>query len=354
VVLGRARRALGQFDGALADLERGLALATRTGRERVLLVLTVESVAALIELGRLAAAAAAAEDGVELARLAANPRMLLWAQTALSSARLALGDVDGALRHGQEATEGGAQPDFHAAGLPGWCMGAALVAAGNAERGIDAMLAAFGGEELPRVLPADRPGAAAALVEARLAADDAAGAGQAVARGEQAARASGTVWAAAQVGAARAAVLLAAGRPQDAAATAREAAAVAAPLAAARARLLEGRALAAAGRRRDALAVLTAAEEALDGFGARRARDEAVRELRQLGHRVVRAAKDGEGGALTAREREIADLVAAGRTNREIAAQLVLSTRTIEAHLRNIFAKLGVRSRVELARLDHP
>ena len=353
-MLGRARRSLGQFDRALADLEHGLALATRTGRERVLLVLTVESVAALIELGRLADGAAAAEEGVELARLAANPRMLLWAQAALSSARLALGDVDGALRHGRDATEGGAEPDFHAAGQPGWCIGTALVAAGNAERGIEAMVTGFGGEELPRVLPADRPAAAAALVEARLAAGDVAGAEQALARGELAAAEAGTSWAAAQAGAARASVLLAAGRADDAAAAAHEAAAgEAAPLAAARARLLEGRALAAAGRRRDAIAALTAAEAALDGFGARRARDEAVRELRQLGHRVVRAAQDGEAGPLTAREREIADLVAAGRTNKEIAAQLVLSTRTIEAHLRNIFAKLGVRSRVELARLDH-
>ena len=53
---------------------------------------------------------------------------------------------------------------------------------------------------------------------------------------------------------------------------------------------------------------------------------------------------------MTAREREIALLVAAGRTNREVAEQLVLSARTIEAHLRNVYAKLGVRSRVELAR----
>jgi DNA-binding NarL/FixJ family response regulator len=49
------------------------------------------------------------------------------------------------------------------------------------------------------------------------------------------------------------------------------------------------------------------------------------------------------------REREIAELVAAGRTNREVAAQLVLSEKTIESHLRNVFAKLGVSSRVELA-----
>jgi DNA-binding NarL/FixJ family response regulator len=78
-----------------------------------------------------------------------------------------------------------------------------------------------------------------------------------------------------------------------------------------------------------------------------------VRELRRLGHRVLRATGDpGEGplGALTAREREIAELVAAGRTNREVAEQLVLSARTIDAHLRNVYAKLGVRSRVELTR----
>jgi DNA-binding CsgD family transcriptional regulator len=63
----------------------------------------------------------------------------------------------------------------------------------------------------------------------------------------------------------------------------------------------------------------------------------------------VRATSAPAGDALSAREREIADLVAAGRTNREVAEQLVLSPRTIDAHLRSIYGKLGVRSRVELA-----
>ena len=78
-----------------------------------------------------------------------------------------------------------------------------------------------------------------------------------------------------------------------------------------------------------------------------------MRELRRLGHRVrARRARERPGplAALTAREREIAELVAAGRTNREVAEQLVLSARTIEAHLRNVYGKLGVRSRVELTR----
>ena len=74
-----------------------------------------------------------------------------------------------------------------------------------------------------------------------------------------------------------------------------------------------------------------------------------MRELRRLGHRVVRAARDAEDGPLTAREREIALLVADGRTNREVAEQLVLSAKTIEAHLRNIYAKLGVKTRTEAA-----
>ena len=148
---------------------------------------------------------------------------------------------------------------------------------------------------------------------------------------------------------------LARARPGEAvalAAAAREAAEEA-PLVRARAQLAEGRALAAAGRRKPAVEAFIAAESALDGFGAVRRRDEAVRELRRLGRRVVRPARASGAGALaslTAREREIATLVAAGRSNREVAEQLVLSARTIDAHLRNVYTKLAVRSRVELAR----
>jgi DNA-binding NarL/FixJ family response regulator len=54
-------------------------------------------------------------------------------------------------------------------------------------------------------------------------------------------------------------------------------------------------------------------------------------------------------GGLTAREAEVLALVAAGRSNREIAETLVLSPKTVARHLSNIFAKLGVASRTQAA-----
>jgi DNA-binding NarL/FixJ family response regulator len=88
--------------------------------------------------------------------------------------------------------------------------------------------------------------------------------------------------------------------------------------------------------------------------GALRTEQEALRELRRLGRRVGRGGARRPLGAsglasLSAREREIADLVAAGHTNREIAARIFLSEKTVEAHLSHIFSKLGVTSRTAVA-----
>jgi DNA-binding NarL/FixJ family response regulator len=69
-------------------------------------------------------------------------------------------------------------------------------------------------------------------------------------------------------------------------------------------------------------------------------------------HRRTRpGAADAEGlAALTERELQVAGLVVDRKTNPEIAAELFLSLKTVETHLRNIFRKLSVSSRVELAR----
>jgi DNA-binding NarL/FixJ family response regulator len=342
-MLGRARRALGRLEPALADLERGAAIAAETGRETILLQLTLERAVTLVALGRLRDAVAAAEEGLELADLSGSDRLLVWAHATASRAQLAAGAVTAALEHAERAAAAGAQPDLQAAGEPGWSLGNASAAAGNPERAVQAMLASFGGPSLAALPAAARPEAAADLAAAQLAAGDAEGAERTLAGREPVT---------APLLLARSAVFLARARTEQAleAALAARAAATGAPLAAARAELAVGRAHAAAGRREEALATLTDAEERLDACGAIRLRDEAVRELRRLGHRVRRSGGARSDGALTAREREIALLVAGGRTNREIAEQLVLSTRTIEAHLRTIYGKLGLRSRVELTR----
>ena len=66
----------------------------------------------------------------------------------------------------------------------------------------------------------------------------------------------------------------------------------------------------------------------------------------ELGHIGGRSREEG----LTAAERRVAALVAEGRTNREVAAALFLGERTVASHLTHIYAKLGIRSRSELAR----
>jgi DNA-binding CsgD family transcriptional regulator len=123
-----------------------------------------------------------------------------------------------------------------------------------------------------------------------------------------------------------------------------------------RARELAGRALAQAGDTDRATRELDLAATAFDSFGSLRYRDRAERELGKLGRRVHRRTRPGnaEGNGietLTARELQVAQLVVDRQTNPEIAAQLFLSNKTVESHLRNIFRKMNVASRVELARV---
>jgi DNA-binding NarL/FixJ family response regulator len=157
---------------------------------------------------------------------------------------------------------------------------------------------------------------------------------------------------------AAAAIALDAGDPHLAADSALTSAALAdevgAPVWAAVARTLAGRALAQLGERERAVAELETAAAELQRCGAVRYRDAAERELRRLGHHIHRRTRPGKADAgiesLTERELQISRLVVDRKTNREIAAELYLSQKTIETHLRNIFRKLDADSRVDVAR----
>lgn len=116
--------------------------------------------------------------------------------------------------------------------------------------------------------------------------------------------------------------------------------------------IIAGRAHAAAGNVDAARQALERAYAGLAACGALHDRDEAARELRALGKRIPRRGVQGSGtgiAALSAREREVAGLVADGRANREVAAALHLSQKTVEYHMAHIFAKLGVSSRLQVA-----
>jgi len=123
----------------------------------------------------------------------------------------------------------------------------------------------------------------------------------------------------------------------------------------ARAHALFGIALIARDRPAPGIAELERAEETLFSCGAVREADAAARELRRVGRRTRRRARrPDELSSLTAlspREREVAAQVASGKTNREIAAVLFLSEKTVGNHLARIFDKLGVHSRAALAAL---
>jgi DNA-binding CsgD family transcriptional regulator len=119
----------------------------------------------------------------------------------------------------------------------------------------------------------------------------------------------------------------------------------------ARIHLSYGEYLRRARRRVDARAHLRTALEIFEDLGAARWATRAAQELRASGE-TARRRDVTTATQLTAQERQVAALVRQGLSNRDAAAQLFLSPRTVDFHLRNVFSKLGLSSRAELAALQ--
>ena len=118
----------------------------------------------------------------------------------------------------------------------------------------------------------------------------------------------------------------------------------------ARTQLLLGEHLRRERRRVEARPQLRAAAETFEQLGATPWEERARAELRATGERA-RKREVSSLTQLTPQQLNIVRLVADGATNKEVAAQLFLSPRTVDHHLRNVFAKLGISSRAELIRL---
>jgi DNA-binding CsgD family transcriptional regulator len=239
-------------------------------------------------------------------------------------------------------------------------LGGVLIAAGERARGLDLLFSTAGGPELRLGPGVWRIVFLETATRAWLAVRRRGEAAQAAGLAEQSAAALGLKSASAIALRARAAVLFAEGNSPKAAEAALVSAATAeeinCPIEAARACMLAGRALVASGNRASGVSEYERAASAFARCGADRYRQQAEHALRRLGRRFQGTPVDGrrEGEAiasLTRREIEIAQLVSERKSNREIAGELFLSEKTVEAHLRNIFGKLGISSRSSISRL---
>jgi ATP/maltotriose-dependent transcriptional regulator MalT len=344
---------------ASTHAERALAVAEATGQGHVLPVLfwvgTIRSMR-----GRLREAAELFETAIEVARVAGQEIGAAWNLFGRSLTASAMGDAPAALAMARESNEmlRGKERTFPSTGA-GHALAAALLADGDPAGAAEALLEACGGEQLRRSPGAWRASALELLTRCRLAQgrhDDAA---RAAANAQACAAELGLSSASGMADRAAAAVALAGGEADEAARLALRSASafkdVGAPVQSALARVVAGQALGAAGDIDRAAAELERAASEFELHGALGHRDAAERELRRLGrrsrYRRTRAVGDGSPlESLTERELQVARLVVDRRTNAEIAAELFLSTKTVETHLRNLFHKLGVSSRVEVAR----
>ncbi len=355
---------LERADTTLEYVRRVLRLAQQTGQSQLIPGLLVVETNALVMKGRVADAVAVAETATDAAVLAGNDQVAVWSLWADAMVCSLAGETARALASAREAVARSEHlTETFFSSLSRLHLAAALNAAGD-PAGARSELAEFEAGPGQRLLDLRGGNGWELLTRTLLSLGELDAAAEAAATADARARTSLLPQRAATAMCARAAVMLARGDAPAAIDTAREALPLAEsagnPLLGARARALIGAALGRVGSTEEAVSELERAERTLYGAGALREADAAAHELRRLGRRVRRRIRDARGGtpgaagaaglaALSAREREVATLVASGMRNRDVAAALFVSEKTVESHLARIYDKLGVRSRAALA-----
>jgi DNA-binding CsgD family transcriptional regulator len=352
--VGWTEAVLEHHERAVMDCQRVLDVARATAQGATLLVTMTAQAWAQLRMGRLDDADATLTAALDTGRL--SPHLFFSVAVGLSAVLATYrGDHGAAVRAGEECVrlarcaDAGLIP-----GMSGLYLATPLIEMGDAERAREVILAMSRGKP---ELETSRSGYVAAFeiltrAEVALARLDAAA--QWAQRAEAIAR-SGRLGAETAIARrATATVALARGKAKRAAELALDAIEHAtragAPVESGRARILSGRALVQAGDRDGGVAALEQAAQELARIGANGYAQEAHKELRRLGRRTRRLGRATTGlGALSEREREIGELVSQGRTNRDIAATIHVSEKTVERHLSRIFSTVGVSTRTALA-----
>ncbi|WP_084497725.1 helix-turn-helix transcriptional regulator [Nocardia amamiensis] len=342
-----------RFRAAGRHAERGVRASRATGNGYAFSRFTLGVAVSKLNLGQLNDARYAAETAVEAALLLQNDQLLQAAESLLCWVETLRGELPAAVAAGRAAVQAAdRQPDAVFAWLAHACYGEALIEAGETERGRQEILS-IGGFELSDVPPTNRTLVRQTLVTAELSVGRIDAAEKVVRQMEET-----SVGTSREGGAnfARARIHHAVGDFTAAAAAAQKAAEcfdmVELPIWAGRCQLLAGRSLGLDGQLAAAIHELERAHTIFHDTGAERLRDETAKELRNLGRRVRRqpaAIEPGHPPTLTERERGVADRIVQGYTNREIAAELFISPKTVEKHLARIFTKLGISSRAGVA-----
>lgn len=350
---------LDRFPEATRHARRALEIGRATGRDQLFPRVISVLGGSLWVRGQLLEAGQVLDEAVESARLAGNAPSLALHLFNRSLAALAAGDIEPARAAAQESFNLGGEEPGALSALSAAVLASVLFEIGQAEMSVDLLMTRAGGEELGQIGGGWRARFLELLTRALLAVGKRDEAERAAASARSCAEAVNlsTAYAMASLASARVALddgddVIAAELALAAATSLEE---VEALSDAAHARELAGRALAHAGELERAASELGRAAAAFESFGALRFRDRAEHELRRLGHRIHRRSQPGSAAGtgidtLTERELAVARLVVGRRTNAEIAAELFISKKTVETHLRNIFHKMNVPSRVELAR----
>ncbi|GGY92211.1 LuxR family transcriptional regulator [Streptomyces nitrosporeus] len=354
---GAAALVLGEIDAACRAGARALA-AVRTRGPEAMLPQALEQLAyAELRAGRHARARAHALEGLHAARRTGQPNAATHLHAVLALAASVEGPAEACAAHADAALAGaGPHGLTQAATLATWAVARADLAAGRP------------GEAAARLGPLVRPGPATGHFATRLLAVPCyveamalSGRTEEGADELEAAVREFTLWATRTADLqtpallARCRALLA--PPDRAAAWYEQALAhhdrAGGDFERARTQLLHGQWLRRRRRTREARGPLRDALVAFERCSARAWADRAGGELRAAGEAVDVPDPGGAGplAGLTPQQQRIARCVAEGATNREVAVRLSVSPRTVDHHLRNVFATLGVRSRTELARL---
>lgn len=347
---GTAALCLGDDTASLRVLGHAAARARTDGTVAILVNMLAAYAAAEAWTSRVRSARAHATEGLTLAQQTGHRTYRSLYEAVLAWISAVTGDHDECERLALQAGRRGLEQEFApAVAIAGWARGLGALGAGRPDEAHGHL-----GELVRRDVRASHPMVAVAatgdIVEAAVMAGDPDTAQTAMAALEQLAAATGRPWACAVAARSRALTCTTGGVEEHFMAALGHHAGGSRPFEHGRTLLAYGGWLRRRRRRIDARHHLRVALQIFERVGATDWADRAHRELRASGETVRRASPAGIA-TLTPQEVQVVQFVRTGATNKQIAAQLYLSPRTIDYHLRKVFVKLGFSSRAELIAL---